>query len=66
MGHISKIDLSTGWVCVQLALEPLWKLYEVCSPGADVKAVLSKAAKSLGLDQVIVFFVYLTALLKHR
>ena len=39
---------------VQLALEPLWKLYEVCNPGADadVKATLSKAVKSLNLTQV--------------
>ena len=37
---------------VQLALEPLWKLYEVCNPGADVKTALGKAAKSLGLAQV--------------
>ncbi|KAL0021764.1 hypothetical protein WJX79_006221 [Trebouxia sp. C0005] len=37
---------------VQLALEPLWKLYEVCNPGTDVKAVLSKAVKSLGLTQI--------------
>ena len=38
----------------QLALEPLWKLYEVCSPGADVdvKATMSKAVKSLSLTQV--------------
>ena len=37
---------------LQLALEPLWKLYEVCNQGTDVKAVLSKAVKSLGLTQV--------------
>lgn len=39
---------------VQLALEPLWKLYEVCVPGADadVKATMSKAVKSLNLTQV--------------
>ncbi|KAA6422007.1 MAG: Ribosomal S5 Elongation factor G III V family [Trebouxia sp. A1-2] len=38
---------------VQLALEPLWKLYEVCNPGTDVKAILSKAVKSLGLTQAV-------------
>jgi len=38
---------------VQLALDPLWKLYEVCNQGADVKATLSKAVKSLGLTQVM-------------
>ncbi|DBA75465.1 TPA: hypothetical protein ACH3X1_010720 [Trebouxia sp. C0004] len=37
---------------VQLALEPLWKLYEVCNLGTDVAAVLSKAVKSLGLTQI--------------
>ncbi|KAL3134116.1 hypothetical protein ABBQ32_008537 [Trebouxia sp. C0010 RCD-2024] len=39
---------------VQLALEPLWRLYEVCIPGtdADVKAVMGKAVKSLNLTQV--------------
>lgn len=36
---------------MQLALEPLWKLYEVCQQGADVKASMSKAVKSLGLTQ---------------
>ena len=42
----------TACMFVQLALEPLWKLYEVCNPGADVKTALGKAAKSLGLTQV--------------
>ncbi|KAL0045602.1 hypothetical protein WJX82_010973 [Trebouxia sp. C0006] len=37
---------------VQLALEPLWKLYEVCNQGTDVKAVMSKAVKSLSLTQI--------------
>ena len=39
---------------VQLVLEPLWKLYEVCLPGGDaeVKATMSKAVKSLNLTQV--------------
>lgn len=37
---------------MQFALEPLWKLYEACSLGADVKNTLSKAVKSLGLSQV--------------
>lgn len=49
------IILSTDELsAVQLALEPLWKLYEVCSPGADadVKATMSKAVKSLSLTQV--------------
>ncbi|DBB16983.1 TPA: hypothetical protein ACH3X3_014090 [Trebouxia sp. C0006] len=38
---------------VQLALEPLWKLYEVCNQGTDVKAVMSKAVKSLSLTQAL-------------
>ena len=47
------MDCNTSRVDVlQLALEPLWKLYEVCNQGTDVKAVLSKAVKSLGLTQV--------------
>jgi len=43
---------------LQLALEPLWKLYEVCNQGTDVKAVLSKAVKSLGLTQVRLYSSY--------
>ena len=46
MGNICCIDF------LQLALEPLWKLYEVCNQGTDVKAVMSKAVKSLSLTQV--------------
>ena len=43
-----------GLSAVQLVLDPLWKLYEVCIPGVDVdvKATMSKAVKSLGLTQV--------------
>ena len=44
-------------VALQFALEPLWKLYEACSPGADVQATLSKAVKSLSLTQVTPFSV---------
>lgn len=36
---------------VQLVLEPLWKAYEACEPGADVKGILSKMVKSLDLQQ---------------
>ena len=39
-------------VCLQLALEPLWKAYEACEPGADAKAILGKMAKGLNLQQV--------------
>lgn len=37
---------------VQLALDPLWKAYEACSPGADTAAQLSKIVKALQLTQV--------------
>lgn len=50
---------------VQLALEPLWKLYEVCIAGtdADVKAVMGKAVKSLNLTQVILNLTLASTLL---
>ncbi|KAK9824164.1 hypothetical protein WJX72_008216 [[Myrmecia] bisecta] len=35
---------------VQLALEPLWKAYEACDPGADVQGVLGKIVKSMNLQ----------------
>ncbi|KAK9869094.1 hypothetical protein WJX84_011258 [Apatococcus fuscideae] len=37
---------------VQLALEPLWKAYEVLERGADHKALLQNMAKRLDLKQV--------------
>ena len=45
-------------ISLQFALEPLWKLYEVCSPGAgaDVRGSMTKAAKSLHLSQVPSFY----------
>lgn len=55
-GDDVRTEQSRGCSCwlVQLALEPLWRLYEVCIPGtdADVKAVMGKAVKSLNLTQV--------------
>ena len=35
----------------QLALEPLWRAYEACAPGADTRAVLERIVKGLGLGQ---------------
>lgn len=37
---------------VQLALEPLWRAYEACAPGADARSVLERMVKGLGLEQV--------------
>jgi hypothetical protein len=36
----------------QLALEPLWRAYEACAPGADTRAVLERIVRGLGLKQV--------------
>ena len=36
---------------MQLVLEPLWKAYEAVEPGADVKSILGKMVKGLGLQQ---------------
>ena len=38
---------------MQLALEPLWKAYEVLERGADHKAMLLSMAKRLDLKQVL-------------
>jgi hypothetical protein len=35
----------------QFALEPLWKAYEACEPGADVQGILGKMIKGLDLRQ---------------
>ncbi len=35
----------------QLALEPLWRAYEACAPGADALVVLERIVKGLGLGQ---------------
>ncbi|KAK9794308.1 hypothetical protein WJX73_002877 [Symbiochloris irregularis] len=37
---------------VQLALDPIWKAYEACTPGADTQAILTKIVKALQLTQV--------------
>ncbi|CAK0786123.1 hypothetical protein CVIRNUC_009336 [Coccomyxa viridis] len=37
---------------VQLALEPIWKAYEACGPGAEAKTILGKVVKGLGLQHV--------------
>ncbi len=36
----------------QLALEPLWRAYEACAPGADTREVLERIVRGLGLKQV--------------
>jgi hypothetical protein len=36
----------------QLALEPLWRAYEACEPGADARGILGKMLKGLNLQQV--------------
>lgn len=38
--------------CLQLALEPIWKAYEACEPGADAAGILGKVVKGLGLQHV--------------
>ena len=37
---------------MQLALDPIWKAYEACSPGADTQGILGKIVKALQLNQV--------------
>ena len=37
---------------VQLALDPIWKAYEACEPGADAKGILGRVVKGLGLHHV--------------
>ena len=37
---------------LQLALEPLWRAYEACEPGADVRGILGRMLKGLSLTQV--------------
>ena len=37
---------------VQLALDPIWKAYEACEPGADAKVILGKLVKGLSLQHV--------------
>ncbi|KAK9830922.1 hypothetical protein WJX81_005694 [Elliptochloris bilobata] len=37
---------------VQLALDPLWRAYEACAPGADARSVLERIVKGLALEQV--------------
>lgn len=36
---------------LQFILEPLWKAYEALETGADVKGILGKIVKGLGLSQ---------------
>ena len=46
---------------MQLALEPIWKAYEACSPGADAAALLGKIVKALQLTRVSLIPFHLTS-----
>ena len=40
---------------LQLALDPIWKAYEACEPGADAKSILGKVVKGLSLQHVSIW-----------